>query len=143
MVNIKNLSILSRDEYFLSRLLTFKSYDKVQNALKSKGIDFSIDTIKKIKDIVYDLQENEDILTKEDLEIIEHAGDNLGGKGDFNQDLYNFFYGSKEKYPENFFLNKQPLYSAETVSTGIFAVACLIFKVKKKYLKSRDLWQLG
>ena len=51
---INNLSILSSNEDFLKRLLTFRSYDKVQSALKEKGIDISLGNIDKIKKIVYD-----------------------------------------------------------------------------------------
>lgn len=78
VILINNLSILSSDEFFMRRLLSFRSYDKVQKALSEKGINISLENIEKIKNIVYDLEENEDIMTKEDLKIIKEAGKKYG-----------------------------------------------------------------
>ncbi len=142
VILINNLSILSSDEFFMRRLLSFRSYDKVQKALSEKGINISLENIEKIKNIVYDLEENEDIMTKEDLKIIKEAGKNVDINGYFNEELYNFFYNGRHKYPKDFFLNKE-IYNGETISTGIFTIACLVFEAKKKYLKTRALWEIG
>ena len=138
---INNLSILSNNEDFLKRLLTFKSYDKVQSALKKKGIDIPLEKIDIIKKIVYDLEENEETMTQEDLAIIKEAGKNLDVNGYFNQNLYDFFYFAKDRYPKDFFLNKD-YYTGEIISSGIFTMACIIFEAKEKYLKTRTLWEL-
>lgn len=98
--------------------------------------------VEKIKNIVYDLEKNESILDEEDSNIIKEAGKNIGVGGNFNEDLYNFFYNSKNKYPQDFFLNKK-IYDGETISKGIFAISCLIFEAKKKYLRTRVLWEIN
>lgn len=138
---INNLSILSSNEDFLKRLLTFRSYDKVQSALKEKGIDISLGNIDKIKKIVYDLEKNKNIMAEKDLTTIKEAGNNLDVTGYFNKDLYDFFYSGKNKYPADFFLNKD-YYNGETISSGLFTIACIIFNAKEKYLKTRALWEI-
>lgn len=52
------------------------------------------------------------------------------------------YYNWRSRYPEDFFLSKQ-YYDARTISTGMFAVACVIFGLKKEYLKERVLWGIN
>ena len=135
MIGINNLSFLSDDEKFLMKLLTFESYDDVKNAFNKKGVDISLEGVIKIKNIVDDLEKNESIIEEKDLQIIN----GVDISESFNEDLYNFFYNSRDKYS---FLNKE-IYDGETISTGIFAVSCFIFKAKKKYLKTKPLWEIS
>ena len=142
MIIIENISVLSIDKDFLKRLLTFRSYDQVQRAFSDKGIDISFERIDKLKNIVQDLEENEDNLASEDLQVIKEAAIDTDIEGYFDQKLYNLFYNWKDKYPPDFFLSKN-YYDGDTISTGIFTIACVLYVLKKEYLKTRDLWGIN
>lgn len=142
MIAIKNISVLSNDEEFLKRLLTFRSCDKVQRAFLEKGINISLENINKLKNIVCDLEENESLIMEDDLRVIRNASRDMDINGYFDQDLYNVFYDWKKRYPPDFFLSKS-YYDGEAISTGIFTIACVLFELKKKYLKTRALWEIN
>ena len=88
VITIKNISVLSGDVEFLKRLLTFRSYDDVQKSFLHKGVNISLEDIDKLKKIVHDLEENEDIMTESDLTTIRDAAKSGDINGYFNQDLY-------------------------------------------------------
>lgn len=126
----------------MKRLLTFRSTDKVQREIFNKNINITLEDVQKIGMIVCDLEENENNFLEEDLNTIYNADNYIDENSFFNPDLYNLFYNKKSEYPKDFFLNKE-YYDGETISTGLFNIACKIFKLKKKYLRNKGIWDMG
>lgn len=142
MFTIKSLFNLYSEDNFLKRLLTFRSVDKVQREIADKNVNISLDDVQKIGKIVCDLEKNEENLLEEDLNTIYNADNYIDENSFFNPDLYNLFYNRKSQYPSNFFLNKD-YYDGEIISTGIFTIACKMFKLKKQYLKNKGIWDIN
>lgn len=139
---IRDISVISSDKKFLKRLLTLRSIDDAQKAFGEKGIALTINDICTIGRIVNDIEQNEEKLSNDQISLISGQARQPWDHRVYDEKVYKLFYGLKNNGETDSFFSGKEYYKGDTISSGIFCIAGLLYGIRRQYGNKESLWDI-